>query len=1002
MACRTSYESDRALERMAHEIGFRDQDIDVIRPYERIHTISLGVEAEEEERVIRPRSSNNVAILNTNMSTVVFADRRTRDQLQVMSCGHPMVVLSHCSQFWEGKHKSIWQLTNEDRSFLSNLYNRWSHEGFKCEAFSYRPLLPEDHPLTSSAVQDTGVNGNESLVFNKSAATSVTGSNGSVNGSGRATSIRSNGAMTNAVSGTFSSIPSKVLLMPRTSTHDAFEGQIQQASQTSMENANEGGGGSGGVVGSGSSSGSHIFQMSKDDDRECIYTPPTSRGKTLNTTNIPTSLLKSTISVSPSTSLPAFSLPSSSSSSTSLPSTFSPSTSSSLSLASLDKHSSEIVRDQILLGMTASRMQPKDAMTSVIEDFDAAGVRFVFFSPRKFRRAQILPGQMGLETGWNSSISIQDRPSKEKKKVEQKEEGKKKNKPGEEEISNSNEISIDIQPPTNHSNTINTATPTSETKAVAGDWHHTDAWDEKAHLPHGIQEIRHHLDNVDDVPLLVKLFTNSSPSTVRDMLHVMQDHGEIVCVVGSGMRTENASLFQDADVSIAIDCFPTHVGRVHPDGDKIMLKMKANDFVPRLEMSTSSPAPISASSSASSPAPISPRLRPVTASTMSLSSSVNTGSCSLTFVDGSSSYVLVDIIAEARRLLSNIEGTMLAMRTLQLLLISILILSNAVSLPGSTLSTIQIMWLLWCVAPSLALTTVDAAGEEQMQQMVPKNTNRSEKHRVAEHQVTSSGRNGRDGRDGSDGSDTAHKCSAWPKIDKDVFSEKDIARIAKFAAIRVLPTAVAALFVYCWSFSYTMNQYSDLHLSLKSTNATNLSATATATSPHEFVYLWSNEYLLYSNLNENVTTALHFQGDDLDYVQTRSRTWMMSFIVWCFIFIIDGLEHRNSSRWRCRDLTTKTNPCQLFENITLNGSWLVVSIFFLILQAMACIVVDVTSIHSFQPIPPLGLGLFALFWPFVIIIFDEIIKMNDKKRKSRMRKRLRIKFDTKLGAWSPR
>ena len=68
------------------------------------------------ERVIRPRSSNNVAILNTNMSTVVFADRRTRDQLQVMSCGHPMVVLSHCSQFWEGKHKSIWQLTNEDRS----------------------------------------------------------------------------------------------------------------------------------------------------------------------------------------------------------------------------------------------------------------------------------------------------------------------------------------------------------------------------------------------------------------------------------------------------------------------------------------------------------------------------------------------------------------------------------------------------------------------------------------------------------------------------------------------------------------------------------------------------------------------------------------------------------------------------------------------------------------------------------------------------------------------
>jgi hypothetical protein len=39
------------------------------------------------------------------------------------------------------------------------------------------------------------------------------------------------------------------------------------------------------------------------------------------------------------------------------------------------------VHDQIFLGMTASREQPKEVMTSVIEDLDAAGVRFVFFSP---------------------------------------------------------------------------------------------------------------------------------------------------------------------------------------------------------------------------------------------------------------------------------------------------------------------------------------------------------------------------------------------------------------------------------------------------------------------------------------------------------------------------------------------------------------------------------------------------------------------------------------------
>jgi hypothetical protein len=54
----------------------------------------------------------------------------------------------------------------------------------------------------------------------------------------------------------------------------------------------------------------------------------------------------------------------------------------------------------------------------------------------------------------------------------------------------------------------------------------------------------------------------------------MQDYGEIVCVVGSGLRSENAPLFQDGDVSVAVDCFPTRVGRIHPDGGKKKTKTK--------------------------------------------------------------------------------------------------------------------------------------------------------------------------------------------------------------------------------------------------------------------------------------------------------------------------------------------------------------------------------------------------------------------------------------------
>ena len=58
---------------MAREIGFRPQDVDTIRPCERIHTIALGVEDEEEERVIRPRFNGGVSssdsVLRTDMST---------------------------------------------------------------------------------------------------------------------------------------------------------------------------------------------------------------------------------------------------------------------------------------------------------------------------------------------------------------------------------------------------------------------------------------------------------------------------------------------------------------------------------------------------------------------------------------------------------------------------------------------------------------------------------------------------------------------------------------------------------------------------------------------------------------------------------------------------------------------------------------------------------------------------------------------------------------------
>ena len=39
------------------------------------------------------------------------------------------------------------------------------------------------------------------------------------------------------------------------------------------------------------------------------------------------------------------------------------------------------------------------------------------------------------------------------------------------------------------------------------------------HLPYGIDSIRQHVANIDNVPLLVHLFYHSSPRTVREMVY---------------------------------------------------------------------------------------------------------------------------------------------------------------------------------------------------------------------------------------------------------------------------------------------------------------------------------------------------------------------------------------------------------------------------------------------------------------------------------------------------
>ncbi|XP_036318816.1 transmembrane protein 94 isoform X4 [Rhagoletis pomonella] len=75
----------------------------------------------------------------------------------------------------------------------------------------------------------------------------------------------------------------------------------------------------------------------------------------------------------------------------------------------------------------------------------------------------------------------------------------------------------------------------------------------RAKLPRGIENIRPHLEQVDNVPLQVSLFTDCSPEATRQMLDIMQSYGEIVVCLGSSASNSNAKIFLQADCSIAVE-----------------------------------------------------------------------------------------------------------------------------------------------------------------------------------------------------------------------------------------------------------------------------------------------------------------------------------------------------------------------------------------------------------------------------------------------------------------
>ncbi|XP_014257141.1 transmembrane protein 94 isoform X3 [Cimex lectularius] len=243
----------------------------------------------------------------------------------------------------------------------------------------------------------------------------------------------------------------------------------------------------------------------------------------------------------------------------------------------------EIQCNQIFLGMVTMQYQAQIEMVQLIEQLERACIRFVHFSKENELRSRVFSEKMGLESGWNCHISLLSsdspvEPSGEEQEVKEGEDWTQENAISPllgnnlcGSLEGSRNMSVSAPCAINAEIGKETSEPTRANKdedlVSQEGWQSlsclTDSTEQsapinfdmsnRAKLPRGIEQIRPHLEQVDNVPLLVSLFTDCTPSTTQEMIGIMQEYGETVCVMGSSANADNSTVFLQANASVSVE-----------------------------------------------------------------------------------------------------------------------------------------------------------------------------------------------------------------------------------------------------------------------------------------------------------------------------------------------------------------------------------------------------------------------------------------------------------------
>ncbi|XP_019854507.1 PREDICTED: transmembrane protein 94-like [Amphimedon queenslandica] len=169
--------------------------------------------------------------------------------------------------------------------------------------------------------------------------------------------------------------------------------------------------------------------------------------------------------------------------------------------------------NQVFVGMVSLQYYPKSDIVSLVQDLRNSGIRFIHFTAENEVKGKIFAEKLGLEAGWNCHISL--------------------------------------SPFCDEEYEFDNESLSSNASSFTSVFNLTQAYI-KAKLPKGVENVRSHLKNVDNVPLLVPLFTDCSPDAVEEMFKIMQENGEVVLCIGNAAVVDNLSLFKHADIGLSI------------------------------------------------------------------------------------------------------------------------------------------------------------------------------------------------------------------------------------------------------------------------------------------------------------------------------------------------------------------------------------------------------------------------------------------------------------------